>query len=113
MSTASEEIAARYGKIEREPDSLGRIIGVKRLKPHQQMKVADMVASDNQTVVQAYNLVAAVCMIDELPLSFPRSKGELESLMDALDTEGIGAASVAYGRLLGISEENTADAAKN
>ena len=40
----SDEIAARaakYNRIERVSDSLGRVIGVRRLKPSQQLKVEE------------------------------------------------------------------------
>jgi hypothetical protein len=40
MPTESEIKVARYQKVEKEPDGLGRVIGVRRLKPSEQTRVA-------------------------------------------------------------------------
>jgi hypothetical protein len=40
MPTESEIKIARYQKVEKEPDGLGRVIGVRRLKPSEQTRVA-------------------------------------------------------------------------
>ena len=40
MLTESEILLARYKAVEKEADTLGRVIGVRRLKPSEQTKVA-------------------------------------------------------------------------
>ena len=113
----SEEIAARaakYNRIERVSDSLGRVIGVRRLKPSQQLKVEEY--SSDLTGVQTFTddetgkqievprrtilfYAAAVCEIDDTPLPFPRNRGELDAVLDRLDDEGLTAVSSALVKL--------------
>ena len=113
----SDEIAARaakYNRIERVSDSLGRVIGVRRLKPSQQLKVEEY--SSDLTGVQTFTddetgkqievprrtilfYAAAVCEIDDTPLPFPRNRGELDAVLDRLDDEGLTAVSSALVKL--------------
>ena len=113
----SEEIAARaakYNRVERVSDSLGRVIGVRRLKPSQQLKVEEY--SSDLTGVQTFTddetgkqievprrtilfYAAAVCEIDDTPLPFPRNRGELDAVLDRLDDEGLTAVSSALVKL--------------
>lgn len=106
MSTASEEIKARYSKIERESDALGRIIGVKKLRPAQQLRIAEMIAVSDEGCRATFMIAASVCELDNLPLLFPRNRGELDSVLDILDREGMDAASKATAKLHGFQEEN-------
>ena len=114
MPTESEAKIARYNKIEREADDWGRIIGVRRLKPSEQSKVsgmtADLKGSDeilNPATGEMLNfphsmrhfLAAAVCELDQSPIPFPRSRGELDAILDRLDNEGLAAATKALVRL--------------
>ena len=113
----SEEIAARaakYNRVERVADSLGRVIGVRRLKPSQQLRVEEY--SSELTGVQTFTdeetgkqvevprrtvlfYAAAVCEIDETPIPFPKSRAELDAILDRLDEEGIAATSTALAKL--------------
>src|SRR5580692_3470521 len=110
MPTESEAKIARYNKIEREADDWGRIIGVRRLRPSEQSKVsgmtADLKGSDeilNPATGEMLNfphsmrhfLAAAVCELDQSPIPFPRSRGELDAILDRLDNEGLAAATKA------------------
>jgi hypothetical protein len=111
--TPSEERIQRYSQIEREADGLGRLIGVRRLKISQQIKVEEMTpALDGTTTLTDKDgierkiprrslpmIAAAVCEVDNNPIPFPRNRGELDSVMDMLDGEGFAAASIAFGRL--------------
>ena len=114
MSTASEEILARYAKIEREADSFGRLIGVKRLRPAQQLRVSEMVDTKDDISSAMFNIAASVCEVDSVPVTFPLTRAELDSVIDMLDVEGTKAASAALGRLLGAGDPTVQveDAAK-
>lgn len=109
MSTASEEILARYRTVEREADSFGRVIGVKRLNPAQQLKVMELTNSENEAVRTALFAAACVCEIDERPVSFPKNRGEIDSVIATLDQEGLTAVGIALNRLLGSGEEAAND----
>lgn len=101
MSTASEEILARYRKVEREADVFGRIIGVRKLNPSQQLKVMEFTNSEQDSVKTALFAAASVCEIDARPVTFPRNRGELDSIINMLDQEGLEAVSKALNTLLG------------
>lgn len=118
MQTESEVKLARYRTIEKEADAFGRVIGVRRLKPSEQTKVAamctDLAGSDEiidgesgEKVLIPHRMPllisAAVCMIDEAHVPFPRDRRELDAIYDRLDMEGLQAASTAIGRLNGAS----------
>jgi hypothetical protein len=125
----SEEVlsrAADYSRIEREADSRGRVIGVKRMKPSQQLRVQEWAPGleGNTTVVAPDGAVrevpkimplmiaASVAEIDNRPVPFPKSRAELDSLLDALDEDGMSAATKALNKFAG-TEEISADTAKN
>ena len=121
----SDEIAARaakYNRIERVSDSLGRVIGVRRLKPSQQLRVEEFAGNLTGTVTMTDDrsgksievprrfplmIAAAVCEIDETPVPFPKTRAELDAVLDVLDEEGMAAVVEAFGK---INEENTAQA---
>lgn len=127
MSTESEVILARYKTVEKEADTFGRIIGVRRLKPSEQTKVAgmcsDLVGNDEivgpegdkiQIPHRMPLLIAAtVCMIGEAHIPFPRDRRELDAIYDRLDQEGITAAGTALARLSQNEPESPIDASKN
>src|SRR5580693_6510193 len=110
--TPSEERLQRYRQIEREADALGRLIGVHRLTISQQLKIEEMTpALDGWTTLTDKDgadvkiprrslplIAAAVCEMDNNPIPFPRTRGELDAILDRLDSEGIAAASLAFGR---------------
>jgi hypothetical protein len=122
---------ARYSKVEREVDSLGRIVGVRRLKLSEQTRLTAMtpdlggmdevqnpaVAGATMLVSQRsqYYLVAMVCEISNNPIPFARNRGELDAILDRLDIEGLTAAGIAAGRLLGTEtdEGDGVEKAKN
>ena len=111
--SASEEILARYRRIERETDSFGRSIGVKKLKPSEQRKLKILTPGlDGSTEVRSDDgkvshipdrfemmVVASVREIEGNPVTFPKSEGELDAVYNALDREGLTAAITAYVRL--------------
>lgn len=113
MSTASEEILARYKKVEREADVLGRVIGVKRLRPSQMAMIEGMTADmDGSSMVRneagdeievskrtPFLIVASVCEIDDAPIPFPKNRAELNAIFDNLDAEGMSAAVAAFAKL--------------
>jgi hypothetical protein len=137
--TPSEEIIGRYARVEREPDALGRLIGVRRLKVSQQTKVSEWTPGlEGVSEVQVPEtkdpetgetiparaveisrrtqmlVAAAVCEIDSIAIPFARSRGELDAIADRLDEEGLVAAMVAYGRVHAASTptDGVVDAAK-
>jgi hypothetical protein len=116
--TPSEEFIQRYSRVEREADALGRLIGVRRLKPSQstkvieftpnlegevEMRVFDEKIGEEKTIqIQRrfqMTIAAAVCEMDNIPIPFARNRGELDAIYDRLDNEGIEAAMIAYSRL--------------
>jgi hypothetical protein len=113
MLTESEVKFARYSTVEKEADKFGRVIGVRRLKPSEQTKLsgltADVSGSDEAinengekvTIPHRMPLLiaAAVCMIDDVRIPFPRTRGELDAIYDRLDAEGVAAAGAALVRL--------------
>jgi hypothetical protein len=121
MITSEAEAKERYKAIEREADSLGRIIGVRRLRPSEQAKIAgytpDLSGSEKQKVVNddgttiefdfphrgPFQIAASVCEIrvdGELArIPFPRNRAELDSIYDRLDIQGLQAAVTAMTRL--------------
>jgi hypothetical protein len=123
LQTESEIKLARYSQVEKEADAFGRLIGVRRLKPSEQTKLAGMTADltgsdeivndEGKKVMIAHRtplvLAAAVCRIDESHIPFPRNRGELDAIYDRLDIEGLTAAGKAMGRL--AENEIVADAA--
>lgn len=105
----SEEIKARaerYSRVEREADTIGRLIGVRRLKPSEQVQVEEWSPNldgystekdefgNEFSVPRRFRLfvASAVCELDGNPVPFPKSRGELNSILNSLDTEGIQAA---------------------
>jgi hypothetical protein len=128
MTTESEVKIARYNEISKEADKFGRIIGVRRLKPSEQTKVAGMTSellgydemtnsSGNKVQIphrMPLLIASAVCMIDETHIPFPRNRGELDAIYDRLDVEGLAAAGKAFIRLKGDDEvESPLDETKN
>lgn len=113
MSTASEEILARYRQTERESDAFDRVIAVKRLNPAQQLRIMEMSASADETVRAGLFVSACVVDIDGDPITFPRSRAELDAIIARLDQEGMAAAGAALARLLGgAAPAETDDRAK-
>ena len=108
-----DEIFARYRRVEREADAFGRVIGVRKLRVSEQTKVSEMTpALDGQTVIKTEDggeitidrrlfmiVAASVCEIDAVPIPFPRTRGELDSIADRLDDEGIASATKAWVKL--------------
>ncbi len=127
--TQSETIMARYRETEKEADSLGRIITVRRLKPSEQTKVAgycadltgyDEITAPDGTMTRIPHrmpllIAAAVCRIGDFHILFPRSRAELDSTYDALDAEGLAAAGAAVARLAAkeADDQSPVDSAKN
>jgi hypothetical protein len=113
MHTESEIKLARYNTVEKEADQFGRVIGVRRLKPSEQTKLAGMTADisghdeatgpEGAMVNVSHRLplmiTASVCLIDDARIPFPRNAGELYAMYDRLDAEGLAAASKAMVRL--------------
>jgi hypothetical protein len=127
MTTESEAKLARYSTVEKEADDFGRVIGVRRLKPSEQTKVAGMTADltgneeatspEGEKVQVSHRLplfiTAAVCVIDDARIPFPRNRGELDAMYDRLDVEGLAAAGRALVRLNPVSVEDPLAEAKN
>ena len=121
---------ARYSQIEREADTLGRVIGVRRLKLSEQSRLSAMTpdlggldeiqnpeTGTTQLVAQRsqYFIVAMVCEINQAPIPFARNRGELDAIFDRLDREGMTAAAIATSRLFeaDLEEGLPLDKAKN
>lgn len=141
----SEDIQARrakYDRVERVVDELGRTIGVKILKPSQQIRVQEFAPTlegtttvvdedrDSPTFGKSYEvpktspliMAASVVEIDDIPCSFPKNRAELDAILDRLDGEGLAAVSEGLARFApkqegpmsdDASKDGGAEAAKN
>jgi hypothetical protein len=123
----SEIILARYRRIEKEADALGRVIGVRRLKPSELTRVAgfcpdlsghdEVMGPNGQKMFIPHRMplvvAAAVCEIDGNPIPFAKTRQELDAIYDRLDEEGLDAASRAMARLQAGAESDPKEAAKN
>lgn len=116
MIKKSEEIEARhkkYSATQTAADSLGRLISVRRLKPSQQLTIeglasdlmGSMVIIDPSTGREIevprnmpLKLAATVVEIDGNPVTFPKTRPELNALLDRLDDEGMGAVAEALSK---------------
>jgi len=121
MPTTLEQLKERYSKTEREPDALGRMITVGMLRPSQETRVREWIAAGAHSIVNNTLFIAAsVRQIDQGVFPFPRSREELDATLDALDREGLEAASKAVERLHGLDKaageqptQDVVEAAKN
>jgi hypothetical protein len=134
MTTKTDDILARkakYDRVERVVDTLGRTIGVKRLKPSQQLHVQELApALDGVTTVvdedpespnfgKSFDvpksspliMAASVVEIDSSPIAFPKTRAELNSVLDLLDSEGLSAVSEALSALSKAESGVTVDVA--
>lgn len=96
------DIKARYSRTESAKDAFGRIIVVGRIKPSQQARVVDL-AGDNTS--NLFRIVACVRKIDDDDIPFPKTRAEVEALMDRLDNEGMDAAGEALSKLVGTGAD--------
>jgi hypothetical protein len=111
--TESEKYQERYTRREKEADSRGRVIAVRRLKLSEIGKVNgwtpeltgfDEITNERGETIKiphrwSYAIAAAVCEIDNVQVPFARSRGELDAIYDRLDIEGLAAAGKALVRL--------------
>jgi hypothetical protein len=132
VENKSAQILARkasYDRIERASDESGRVIGVKRLKPSQQLRIREMAPGLDGTVtvfdeksgklvevakITPLIIAASVAEIDQIPVSFPKSRAELDAMIDALDDDGLTAATTALSKFAPVEgEDSGVDEAKN
>ncbi len=123
MTTASEEILARYNRVEREVDAFGRTIGVRKLRGSQEIRVLGMTADVQAATVRALDpqspgetmevslqnllvIAASVVEIDGIPVPFARNRAELDAIYDQLDREGVAAAALAMVKLAAEDAED-------
>lgn len=112
MNTA-DDFTERYKQTERVADARGRLITVGRLKVSQKLRITGMttdldgsyeVKTPDGTVVEIPRraqpmLAAMVREIDGSHYPFPKSRAELDLLMDHLDDEGFAAILQANSKL--------------
>jgi hypothetical protein len=118
MALESEIKIARYKEVAKEGDELGRVIGVRRLRPSERSKFQSMTAelsgyetlkNDAGDDIQISHrlpllIVACVCSINDgvtgdVMIPFPRNLAELYAMQDRLDDEGLKAAAQAFAKL--------------
>lgn len=118
MPTESEIKLSRYSEVLKAADAVSRVIGVRRLKPSEQTKIAGMtpelngydeMTNDKGERVRIphrmpLNIAASVCYISdsngEVHVPFPRNRGELDAIYDRLDIEGLKTAGELLTKLL-------------
>lgn len=119
------EIKETYQKIERVADSVGRMIGVKKLKVSQQLRLNELTpmldgsieltkpdGSKLEMPRRTYPMLAAsVVEINGNPIPFPKTRGELDSMIDELDEPGLLAVVIALAKLspADLEEGETSD----
>ncbi len=108
MATFSETVKARYDAVEREADTFGRMISVKRLRPAEMQTVRRIVESDSMSIMGDAMVAACVREIDGTVYPAPKSQIDLDIVFNVLDNEGMQAAGTAWVRLMGL--DKTADA---
>jgi hypothetical protein len=106
VSTASEEILARYKKRESETDAFGRVITVRKLRPGEQVALMRMGDTEIAQAINTMTVGASVCKIDDLDYTFPKNLGELNAALNVLDDEGLFAATKAFIRIQGLTTED-------
>ena len=129
MPTASEEIHARqqrYARVEREADATGRLIGVRRLKPSQQIALQELAPGlDGYTTIvdertgavinvpksSPLIMAASVTEIDGVAVPFPQTRGQLNAILDRLDEEGLAAVAAALAKFSVDPEVKSVEAA--
>ena len=112
----AETVKANANRIERETDSAGRVIGVKRLNFLEIHKITGLVGAVNAQNERYYNealACASVCEIDGDLVMIPRTELQMDALMLRLDTHGVGAALTALSRFAPPTQEDEAQEVKN
>jgi len=105
MATFSETVKARYDAVEREADTFGRMISVKRLRPAEMQIVRRIVESDSMSIMGDAMVAACVREIDGTVYPAPKDQGELDMVFNVLDNEGMQAAGTAWVRLMGLDKK--------
>jgi hypothetical protein len=109
-----DEIRAKYAKTEKVVDKYGRIITVRLLTVSQRTDIRKWAGTEDAAVMAPMLFAASVCVINDIPYTFPRSEPELKAVMDMLDDDGMLPIAEAYGKLVGVkTEEEELEAAKN
>lgn len=99
MTTASEEILARYQKTFSEADKFGRVITVGPLRPADELRVLRMIGTDERTNQVTYLALASIRKLDDAVISKAQNLGELDALLNKLDREGMDALGAAYRKM--------------
>jgi len=110
MTTFSEEILARYKKVEIETDAFGRAITVGRLRPFDAMRVRRIMGTEDRGIITEFLVAASVRSVTvegghQAVLTPPKNEGDMQAVMNMLDEEGFAAAAKAYVRLYGLKPE--------
>jgi hypothetical protein len=92
--TPSQKIVQDANRTEFTTDSLGRVLGVKRINARHRFRVVKALSSATGEKPQALflALVACACVsIDGEPVPFPHSEMTVEALISRLEQEGLDA----------------------
>jgi hypothetical protein len=84
MPTESEIKVARYQKVEKEPDGLGRVIGVRRLKPSEQTRVSPVLGA--RLAIRTCIQYTTFCPEPEVPRSKLQLRTDHSASKSAPDT---------------------------
>jgi hypothetical protein len=108
-----EEIRGKYAKQETISDSYGRILVARRLTTSQCLAIREMATSADREVIGTLMVAASLLSVDGHPITFPKTRKELDVTLDMLDDPGVEALVEAFTKLAGEPEQETLDAAKN
>jgi|SRR6185312_504497 len=101
--TPSEEFQARFRVIERKTDEEGRLLGFRRLRLMERVKLDEWFPDLRER--GPVFICASLCEIDSAPVPFARNRAELESVVNRLEEHGVAAGSKAVAKIYGVDED--------
>lgn len=114
--TPSEEIVEEALRVVRVTDTLGRSIGVRKMRMsmrRRMLKVISPEAASRDRYLGLVALAACCAEIDGEEIRFPTTELQFDALIDRLDDAGFEAIQIAMTEHLGIGSVTDLDEAKN
>jgi hypothetical protein len=113
VETPSQTVVRAANEVFPVTDSLGRVIGIKRLGPVQRLHMLKLIGGQNEHYMGMASLAFLVESIDGTPVSKPVNELQLDGLIGRLGDEGIEAVANGVVEHFGTEEAKTRDEIKN
>ena len=117
IETPSEQIVKAANFTDTITDPVGRALAVRRLNALDKLRMLEVVGPENSRNEAFLGIATVAChvtAIDGDPVAFPRTRGQLDALVQRLDDHGIAAVASALAERFGITEsQDGTQAAKN